>query len=145
GGGAVPEGRGQTGTEDGEVEAGAWRAVICWQMASNCWARWVQVWRAAMAAAPCAPLCLRCSSWLRSCTSAAHIASPVGTVAKSLPGSNSDSESVQGAHTSAEPQASASKTRIVGMPGSSRAEGPRGMCSATLALAYASGAERLGR
>ena len=52
------------------------------------------------------------------------ISAPSRATRKSRPGVNSSSASSQGAETSGMPQASASKTRMVGMPGSASHVGP---------------------
>ena len=88
-------------------------------MASSSSTRWAQVWRARMVSSPLATsdgaqlgivaqIARRC---------ARHLGAVRGDQ-EVLPGRNSPSASSHGAETSGMPQASASNTRIVGMPGS---------------------------
>ena len=87
-------------------------------MCSNSAARWAQVWRSRMVCSPWAASSLArvgLDSTARRC---ARISAPSRATRKSSPGVKRFSTSFQGEETSGMPQASASKGRMVGMPGS---------------------------
>jgi hypothetical protein len=108
------------------------------------WKARAQVWRDRMALRP-----WRASAPARASSSSTRrksrfISAPSRAIKKSAPGVNRCSQSSHGAEISGMPHASASNTRIVGMPGNSRTYGRRGMCTVARKRANVRGTSKFG-